>query len=80
MDYNTLVYESSAFCMILKLNAHQMLCTCTIDLILYHEFQIESHVKWLESLREEKHRLFQQLKLVLHEEDERKRLKVEQKV
>lgn len=41
-------------------------------------FQIEAHVKRLESLREEKHSLFQQLKMVLHEEDERKRLKAEE--
>lgn len=41
-------------------------------------FQIEAHVKRLESLREEKHRLFQQLKMVLHEEDERKRIKAEE--
>ena len=41
-------------------------------------FQIEAHQMRLESLREEKHRLFQQLKMVLHEEDERKRLKEEE--
>ena len=41
-------------------------------------FQIEAHVERLEALREEKHQLFQQLKVVLHEEDERKRLKAEE--
>ena len=42
--------------------------------------QIELLQSRLESLREEKHQLFQQLKTVLHEEDERKRQKeLEQK-
>jgi hypothetical protein len=33
----------------------------------------------LESLKAEKHRLFQQLKMVLHEEDEKRMREVEQK-
>ena len=37
--------------------------------------QVESLQEKLESLKEEKHRLFQQLKTVLHEEDEKKRQK-----
>lgn len=42
--------------------------------------QIEVLQSRLESLRDEKHQLFQQLKTVLHEEDERKRQKeVDQK-
>ena len=50
----------------------------TSEHTLCYLFQIETHQIRLESLREEKHRLFQQLKMVLHEEDERKRLKEEE--
>lgn len=42
--------------------------------------QIDALQGHLESLKAEKHRLFQQLKMVLHEEDEKKRMKeMEQK-
>ena len=42
--------------------------------------QIESIQSHLDALKAEKHRLFQQLKMVLHEEDEKKRkLEMEQK-
>lgn len=42
--------------------------------------QIQSLQTHLESLKAEKHKLFQQLKMVLHEEDEKKRMKeMEQK-
>lgn len=41
--------------------------------------QIESLQCHLESLKAEKHRLFQQLKMVLHEEDEKRIKDLEQK-
>lgn len=55
-----------------------MVMPVTSEHTLCYLFQIETHQIRLESLREEKHRLFQQLKMVLHEEDERKRLKEEE--
>ena len=46
----------------------------------FFPIQIESLQAHLDSLKGEKHRLFQQLKMVLHEEDEKKRMKeMEQK-
>lgn len=52
----------------------------TYTLISSPCMQIESIQSHLDALKAEKHRLFQQLKMVLHEEDEKKRkLEMEQK-
>ena len=46
--------------------------------LCYMYVQISSLQSKLESLKEEKHRLFRQLKTVLNEEDEKKKMKDEE--
>ena len=55
-----------------------MLCDAVRCFVLLY-VQISSLQSKLESLKEEKHRLFRQLKTVLNEEDEKKKMKDEDK-